>query len=777
MSNEPEGLQTVKESGRAVPRRITSAAAARTIYKDFQDDDNKDAYRRSVIQGMIDGNQPYDPEVMKEQGLAQMVNVNFLSMRANLDARASAAHEIFAEVPTLVELRPKVDDGKDPNLWNHCSIIAEEFTNTVRDWKKFLPYMDQVFRESDAYGLGVCLFQDEYDWHFKSFRRGSLLFDSEASVDVSENDVYLLRDSMSAVDLLERIEGPGAEDSGWNINFCRKLLVDIFIKGSSSYDEKYRVSTWESLQQMKRNNDAGYQSKQFSRIPFVHVLSRESASGKITHQMMAEKTLEKDAFMFERADRFDSMDAVLWWLPFNYADGYARSIRGVASYMAMHDDLSNRFLCRVFDAGFLSSSILLQPATQTDLGRLDFLRIGPYTVLPPELKTIQSTFQPQIAPLIQLREVSENVLKNNTGMYRQHAETFSKASQPKTARQVMEESSKEARYEKAAVAHRYDHLDILYRRMLSRMLELVKLTGEGYKGKEEADDFVKRCVARGVPRKLVTSWEDKLHMHATRALGLGSPAVRHDLTNQLLQARGLMDEQGQINAFRDWLAARVSYLNVDRYRPMVNRNDIPSNEHSIAALENNDMSEGVAVVVGSDQLHFIHVNSHLGGVVIPTAEAAEAGEYQDPMAVAQRLSVAIQHVSGHLEYLSQDEERKDFVKQVTDVLKKAMAFIPKLQAHAQQIAKQAQAEQAQRDQVVQEAENTVKDRELEAKIFEIVQKSQLERMKQESLNAARAEKTDEQMQIRRNESAAGIQLRQEKQDAELAIARQKVNAQ
>lgn len=777
MDNDPAGLQTVTDTGRAVPRRLSSPAAARAVYKDYVSEDSKDSYRRSVIQGMIDGNQPYDPEVMKEQGLAQMINVNFLSMRANLDARASAAHEIFAEVPTLVELRPKVDDGRELKIHDYCSIIAEEFTTTVRDWKRFLPYMDQVFRESDAYGIGVCLFQDEHDWRFKSFRRGSLLFSSEASVDVSENDLYILRDSMSAVDLLIHIEDERAEERGWNVKACRKLLVETFALGTSSMDGKYRVSDWESLQQMKRNNDPGFQSKQFSRIQFLHILTRESDSKKITHQMLPEKTLEKDKFLFERADRFDNMDDVLWWLPFNYADGYARSIRGVASYMAMHDDLSNRFLCRVFDAGFLSSSILLQPRSQVDLGRLDFLRIGPYTVLPPELETKQSTFQPQIAPLIQLREVSENVLKNNTGMYRQHAETFEKASQPKTARQVMEESSKEARYEKAAVAHRYDHLDILYRKMLSRMLALTELEGEGYPGKEEATNFVKRCTERGVPKKLLTGWGDKLHMHATRALGLGSPAVRHDLTNQLLQARGLMDEQGQINAFRDWLAARVGYFNVDRYRPQVNRNDIPSNEHSIAALENNDMNEGVAVVVGSDQLHYIHVNSHIAGVVIPLAQAAEQGQTQDPMGLAQRLSVGVQHVAGHIEYLARDSQRKDFVKQITDVLKKASAFIPKLQALAQKMQREQQAEQERQQGIVQEAENTIQERELEAKIFEITKKYQMEQLKQESLNAARAEKTDEQMEIRRNESEAGIQLRREKQEAELALERDKVARQ
>ena len=773
---EETGMQTVTSTGQPAPRRLTSACAARSVIKDLDDDDRQDAYRRSVLQGMIDGNAPYEAQMLKEQGLAHMVNVNFMSMRANLDARASAGHEIFAEVPTLIELRPKVDDGRDIRLHDYADIIAEEFTNTVRGWDKFLPYMDQVFRESDAYGIGVGLFPDEYDWRFKSFRRGALRFTSEASVDVSENDVYAIRDSMSAVDLLEHIEKEGASEHGWNVDACRRLLVGIFIKGDMARDNKYSVSLWESLQQMRRNSDPGYQSKQFSRVRFIHILTREPASGRVTHHMLPEQRSDKEEFLYEKADRFASMSGVLWWLPFNYADGYARSVRGVASYMAAHDDLSNRFLCRVFDAGFMTSSLLLQPQSPMDLSKLSMVRHGPYTIIPPELKAVQSTFQPQIAPLIQLREVSEAVLKNNTGMYRQHPETFQHASAPKTARQVMEESSKEARYEKAAIAHRYDHLDRLYAMMLSRLVALAAKEGEGYSGQEEAKDFVKRCKDRGVPGALINKWNTDFHMHATRALGLGSPAVQYDITNQLLEARGLMDERGQVNAFRDWLRVRVGGVNVDRYKPVQNRNDIPSNEHSIAALENNDLMEGSEVVVGADQMHFIHVSAHLEKVIVPLMQAVQARQYQNPIDIARRLSVAVQHVSGHVAYLAQDAQRKDFVKQVTDVLKQAASLIPGLQREAQKLAEQQQKQQAEQQAVVQQAEQVVQDRELEAKIFEINRKYQLETLKQQSLNDARAQKTEEQMSIRRRQAEEDIALKRERQEAELEISRRAASA-
>ncbi len=308
MAEEQLELLTVTDSGHGVPRRLASAAAARNLYKEYEDLDNQSAFSRSVIQGMIDGNQPYDPQMLEEQGLGSMVNVNFLSMRANLDARAAASHEIFAEVPTLIEVNSRSNTDGDFQAQDNNSIISEEFTRTVRDWKKFLPYMDLTFRESDAYGIGVCLFPNEYDWRFKAFRRGSLRFDADASVDVDENDIYFLKDTMSAVDLLGFIDAEDAAKSGWDVKACRELLIDIFIVKDEDDEDRYPMSSWESLQQMKNNNDTSFQTKQYTRVPFVHILTKEAGTGSITHQMLAENLPEaEEKFMFEKHDRFEAM--------------------------------------------------------------------------------------------------------------------------------------------------------------------------------------------------------------------------------------------------------------------------------------------------------------------------------------------------------------------------------------------------------------------------------------------------------------------------------------
>lgn len=771
-------VQHTTADGYPPRRRIATPNAAWSVFTKLRDADDQDARRRATIQGMVDGNPPYKQSELDELGLGNLTNVNFMSMRANLDARAGAVHELFQEVESMVQITPRHLLKDDPQAHHHCAVIAEEFSDTLRDWSDFAPNMDMVVRDSDSAGLGFMLFTDEWDWRPTAYRRGSLLVEPEASVKVDDNEILMVRAKMTASEIYEICEDEEiARKRGWKVSKLRDLLVRVFRGGEqSNRDDKFQRSTWESIQQMVRNNDPEFQQRQFERVRIVHILSREvSGERKISHTIMSELS-ENPEFLYESYNKYDRMSQVIWWLPYNYGDGTVRSVRGVATYMMQHDDLSNRFLCRVFDAGFMSASLLLQPQTQGDLSRLQFVQHGPYTILPPELKIHQSSFQPQMAPLIQLRGVSEQVMKNNTGTYRQHNEGFEREAQ-KTARQVIEETSKEARYERAAIAHRYNCLDLLYREMYRRMVSPTVLDSETeFPGQKEARDFVKRCTERGVPREVVLDFPKSFVLSATRAVGMGSLGVKYDLTSQMLQVSGSFDEAGKAAALRDFVVARVGPRNADRYIAAVDRDQILSNETSISLLEWNDITEGHQTAVGSDQNHKLHLDVFIERIVAMMQQTEQA-QVQDPVVAYRTLALALEHVKGHLAWLAQDERRRDYVKQLTSFVKEAEQSLRKLKSMAETVLKQMQKQQAEQQQTVANAEQIKKDRELEAKIYEIQQKYQLEAMKQASLNQMRADKTEEQMRIQREKAAADIKRKAEKQIADIQLDNQRLQAE
>lgn len=772
-------MQNTTAHGAAPRRRIATPAAAYGIFSKLRDDDSSSAAkRRAVIQGMIDGNPPYKQSELDEMGLGHLTNVNFMSMRANLDARAASGHELFAEVPTLIECYPLAVTQNNPDAHHFCSIIAEEFSDMVNQWDGFLPCMDMAWRDSDAYGLGVVVFENEWDWRPKAFRRGNLLFDAKSSVEVNRNDLLIVRDEMSASDMYELLEDEAtSRDRGWNPTHMKSLLVKTFITGvGNDSEDKFQRSPWESLQQMVRNNDTQFQEKQFEKIRIVHLFVREvSGERKISHLIIPEASGEQ-VFLFEGYDQYERMSEAVWWMPYNYGDGLARSVRGVASFMVQHDDLSNRFLCRVFDAGFMTSSLLLQPASQMDLSRLQVTQFGPYTFLPAETKAVQSTFQPQISPLIDLRSVSEQVMKNNTGTYRQHGEDQSRGVE-KTARQVVEETNKEARYEKAAIAFRYTNLDALYREMLRRVClrDVLEDTEIDFPGGVESRAFFTRCKSRGVPPEFIYDWKEMFRVSAYRAIGLGSLSVKYDITNQLMQVSSGFDEAGKRAALRDWVSARVGHRNTDKYVAAINRDQITSNETSIATLEWNDAQEGSMIVAGSDQVHTIHIGVFVQGMV-PIMQATEQMQVPDPPVALRTMQIAAQHIVQHLEFIAQEPRRKEFVKQVSDFLQQVGQAIQALTSMSERIASRQQEEQAQQQQTVADAEQIKRDRELELKIFEAQKRFEIDAMDKQNLNKNRDEKAAAQITLNRSKAAEMLKLKAELQAAEIAMKERETQA-
>lgn len=775
-------IQSVTDTGGAAKNRIKHLAAALHIFSREKEIHKPDAIRRARIKGMINGNPPYDQYRLEELGLGYMINVNFQEMRAILDAKAAAHYELFFEVPTLIELKQIF--GKDPNdmVADYGQIIAEEFTKMCFDWSGFLPFMDKTRRESDAFGLGVGGFRDKFDWRPRAFNSGSFLTTKHAEMDIEKVPYAFLRDPTQVGEIFRMaLDNPEvASKDGWNIKQVRRLMKKVFSKQATGDDttDKYQTSMWESIEQQIRNNDfIEYERVQFEYIDLCHLLVREIDDGKISHYIFDEGAEQGDDFLFVADRTYDNMSQALWWLPYNNGDGYLHSVRGLASMVEHHCDLSNRYLGRVFDAGFTSSSLLLQPNGPVDMSQLQLIRMGVITIIPHQVKAIQSSFQPNVGQLIQLRDLSSSIMRNNTGIYRQNPELMAEQQSQKTAYQVSQEVAREARAEKSNIAYDYDQVEKLYREMFRRVTNRDYLESSiDRPGLKEAQKFVLRCVNRGVPYELLTT-PDAFDVYATRAMGLGSWGVKLDLSNQVLNMQGMLDEQGRINAIRNWLAVRVGYRNVDQYKPLQNRDSIPSNETSIATLENNDMLEGSAVPVGADQGHVIHINTHIQpalGLIRTFQDTQGQGvRVEKTIPYLQQL---LPHVQSHIQYLSVDPTRADYIKQVMEVLKMLSDFAQQLMKQQKNIDQQNQAQEEFNQQQLQQAQDILQNHDAAVKLAEIEKKFQVEMTKQNSLNQMRAKKTADQMDIRRMQAAEDLRMRQEKQNSDISLKQREVEA-
>ena len=382
----------------------------------------------------------------------------------------------------------------------------------------------------------------------------------------------------------------------------------------------------------------------------------------------------------------------------------------------------------------------------------------------------------RVSQLVQLRSMARDILHNNTGIFRPYQETSQANNAPKTARQVVAEESREARFEKNQATFYYVQWEMWHKETFRRLTNPEYINSElDLPGLKEARTFLRRCMDRGVPPAVLLA-PDMISIRVSKAIGLGSVGVKMDVTAQLLQARGSMDETGRRYAEREWAAALVGYGNVDKFFPLKNRDEIPSNDKSIATLENNDFMEGSTVPAGSDQRHALHLVVHIK----PLTDMATMFE-QDPNSVdAVKMfsffQIALPHVKEHVGYMSQDLTRAPLVKEYLGLIKMLERSFNRVANVVRRMQAEQQAQQQDQQALVENAGQIAQDRESAVKIHEIDKKYQLEMMKQTSLNQARAQKTEEQMRIKQMQTMSEINRKAEEMIANLEMKAKELDA-
>ena len=780
--SKKEELQSVTASGRPAADRIESIEAARAIYQKLHDHHSADAYRRDRIKGQIDGKPPYNPDLLSEKGLGYVTNVNFLELRAVLDDRAARRFSSYYEVPTLIRVLAnfKFDQAQPPPPY--AAILEEEFTRLLKeDWSGFYPLLDLVGRDADAYGYGVALFPDEWDWRPRAFHMSMFLPDPQSGLDPERIPLFCMHDEFSAGDLFRHIEDEErAEESGWDVAAVRRLLVALY-RGDEKQDDgrgDLQGTAWESLSQRYRNNDPFYQEHEFDQVKVVHIVYQQVGSQRVAHKIFPRAQLHGgDAFLFQDPERYDSMQQALWLLPYNYGDGYLKSCRGIASYMEQHFDMSNRFLGRAMDAGMTAATLLVQPANAMAKDKLQVVRAGILTVVDSALNMQQQTFAPKSGDILTLRRVSSDLVQNNTRESKDYSEDPAANQQPVSAAEVQDKAARAARGESQQTVFYSKHLQVLYREIFRRLTEPgIVLSDADYPGKGQALLFVRRCVERGVPLELLLDHENWRIM-AVKPIGGGSPQARQLALNNLMQIRGELDERGRSELVREYVAAQTSYEELDRFKPLQNRDELGSNEHSVAALENAAFASGTQIPCGSDQVHVIHFKSHASQIVqmlqVEQEQGIEALDFQRGLLY---LGAAMPNMEQHLRFLQAEPTRKAFVQEGVEVLRQAAALYERLSVRMRKAQEEQAKLEEERAAQLQDAEGRALTAEAQVDLAKAEMDAHVKALGQQSLNNMRVMKTQDQLRNNAARTAAELRLKAEKQAAELALEAEKARA-
>ena len=489
----------------------------------------------------------------------------------------------------------------------------------------------------------------------------------------------------------------------------------------------------------------------FPTIKYVHLLYAEF-DGKISQMMIARDQSTNDVkssadktqnWMFRKIGQFENWSQFCCPFMANIGEGSYHTIRGLGAKIFAHCVINDRLLNTTIDGAMASATILLQPSNDPQKERIRMVRVGPFSVMPSGYSVIpQGSFRPDLTGLIGVKNLLDANLNQNVGLFRPDVTDNEKNAQSQNQGELRMRATKEAKLEKSDINIYYTQWDNLFTEVLRRVLS--PNLDKSEPGGKEAKKFIKDCVDTGVPRELMKF--DKLKITSRRAIGTGSPVMRSIVTADILSVSPYFDEKGKNNAVRDYVAARGGQRAVKRYKPAIDRNAIPSNDHSIAMLENNDLKEGSECQVGTDQPHVIHLMIHLRPLV-ELADAYQEGKV-DPQMLYQYLSAALRHIATHLDMISQDPARQNEYKQFVGMFRDLVKLNSQVE---QQVMQMQQAQQKQTEDqaaIVDEARQTVQSGETQIKLEKMRGDLQLKAQKQQAQIQLNNVKASNAMQLK-----------------------------
>lgn len=714
-TTRPDKIQSVTETGAPVNSRFINATNAWNIYEKIRNEDSTDAQKRARIAGLIDGNRPYNEATLQAKGQSWRSNVNFREAESIRDSNAAAYWSLLIEVAQLVNVTLK-HDPDDIREAEDEQIIAEEFTAMMFEWQGFFYNMMLHAGEMLTYGIGPVIWGDQFDWRFKAIPRGNFKIPPRTKSSIDKVDMFFVNDTMSVHELLKFTELPEiAKEMGWNVKEIKKVLIDMFWDDKAkSTTNKYSKSSWENTQQMIKNNDTGIEFDDADELQIVHAFIRNTTDRKISHYIIVEEEARSE-YLLEAKSVHTDMSEVLNPFVYNIGDGWFRSIKGLGHRMFQSVEMSNRFINSTFDTSLMAGSVMVNSTGNKQDMRI--MRIGPVTQLPEGMQIVEQRFQPNITQLLSARGMLQNIMNNNYGIYQKSNEGM--LSPARTKAEVIIAEQKETRLLNFQIMQYYVHLDRLYKEIWRRIMN--PDYPKDYDGYDAVAEFKKNCEERGVDPARWRNWK-KIKIKATRTVGAGSPAIRQIVMDKMLSASAMMPPEGQQRVMIDYVAAYAGYDVAARYIPQRSKKQNMSMEHSMAMLENNDLSEGAQCMVSPEQNQEHHLDIHmpqLMELVQSVNQAMQQGKQLDPNAIIPFVEASIIHNSQHLEIMAIDPRKKNKGMEYTRMLAMANAMHKILLKMAEQQAKQQAKQQQENAATVEQARQQAPSEELRVKLAKV----------------------------------------------------------
>lgn len=681
------GLATISQEGDVPSCRMEDPMSVQSLVSRLVFNDQKRSFKRSRVNGLVDGNPPYRMSKLRDVNRAEATNVNFGTGRAFLESGAGAIYDLFREAPGHFDVRTTYGTGEQTETWSRqISAFADLAMDESESWDYNMQLSDW---DMVLHGCGPFCFEDEQVVFPRAFRCGELKVPERTRSDTEYWELAAILCNYWPAQLYKFIrDEEAATKLGWNVEYTKLVIadaMDIRTQQGQLYD-------WEFYQQQLKNNSFAYYDDDSKVCRVAHVFWQEF-SGRITQAIVLANTSAGVAvdYMYRKVGKYKNFKECIhpmYWDHGNGGDHHSVTGLGVKMYGPM--EVENRLICNIVDKGF-APKMLFKPTTTESAQKFSLIgNFGDYAVMPANFEWQQTGIAGYIQEGIGLKESLSAWMSSNLSTYRQPV--LKTVGNPETATRTRWEASQQSSLNRTQFNRYYEQLDSLYAEMYRRLVNLNSTD-------ERAQKFQQRCKKAGVPVEALQRTE---YVRAVRVIGQGSAFMRTEVLNELWATTApALSEEGRNNLLSDKIASSAGHHAVQRYNPTQAQSKLPSAQHAEAAQWLAGMKQGMSPVITSEQNPVIYATVWLNAGI----QAVQSiGQGANPVEVLTFLQAAGPAIGMQISRFANDPTRQAIVKAMEEQWKQLSRAVDQLKAglarQQQQMARQAQ----QTQQVMSEQE-------------------------------------------------------------------------
>ena len=617
---------------------------------------------RDKISKSLNGFPPLDAEAAKKIGLK--VNVNWLEAAVIAKQATLQFFNAFCSQTNYFSVQIPSAPPEKKTEWD--LLITDCINRTLKQSKAYSNFLDNCFTSVVAHGIAptIWLFQDKWLPRFVALNDFRVATDTDTSLD---NMVWFgIRRRYTLGELVEASKGKYA-DKGWDQDEVNTILQAYWDKNYEATDFDWSNNP-EAMTELVKQNMTYYTSDAVPVITlwhFYHLDSEKPESKKWYMKVVADKSVQKadkSKFIFS-SDKPVSKDIdSLLHIQFGDLNGTPpfkfHSVRSLGFMIYEPSYWSNLTRCRALQYVWENFNMLFRGAEGGDKARAQKIELFDKGWIPNDVQIVPKDQRHQIDQgMVELMMSQMKQLMGEASLsYTQKTDTGTQRERTLGEAQIQMQMANALMTGLLAVATR--NITFHYREVCKRFCK---------KGSIDPDAryFQNKARKAGIP---VTFLDPKFcDIHPETPLGNGNQTLQMAQAEQLMNVRAQHSPDAQQRILQMYDAAVTQNPRLARSLVPIENGKSFSDGQSWASAIFGTLMQGVPLPIKPELNAIDQIETLLNlasGVIQKITQTDNVGTHEE----LAGLSMVFSMVHELIQWLAQDPQQKQAVKQFTDML-------------------------------------------------------------------------------------------------------------